>query len=300
MDVVKRLLSAARVKPPGEAPQAEEYDFSRPCVLTAGQARRIADLAADAAAAMSCNLSSLLGAEITVKVGGVAQEYAGAVMEGAGEAAAITAGERPVGFSTIESKLGGRWVARLLGGTDVPEGRELSALERTLLADVLASAVKAVSVEVARAGGPELHVEPEIRPASEALSVASHEPLCRLTFGVSEGGEGTENGQAIEIILLADAVDAAVASGSREPRPVEQVRQDIRHWLEEVRLPAFAAMRTRAPMGHLLSVEPGDVLLTERGADDPMELIVNGRPHSLGTPVACEGQYALQIVTGAK
>jgi len=300
MDVVKRLLSAAHETPAGEPPQAEDYDFSRPHLLTTGQWKRVEALIADAAAGMSCNLSSLLGAEITVKVGAVSQEYAVAAIEGASDVVVIRADERPVGFASVDAPLARRWVARLLGGAEPSEDRQLSALERTLLADVLGSAVKAVASEISRANGPLLHCDPDVAPADDALRMASHEPLCRLAFGISEGEQDPGDAKGVEVVLLTDVIAAAVSAVSAKPKDAEGVRRDVEHWLGGVPIQLCAGVRTRVTMGHLLSLEPGDVLLTDAGVEAPAELLISGRPRFLGTPVACQGQYALQLVARAR
>jgi flagellar motor switch/type III secretory pathway protein FliN len=53
-------------------------------------------------------------------------------------------------------------------------------------------------------------------------------------------------------------------------------------------------------MGDILSLQPGDVLVIDRKAYEPLEFVMSGRTLLQGYLCSCQGRYALQICPRTK
>jgi flagellar motor switch protein FliN/FliY len=54
--------------------------------------------------------------------------------------------------------------------------------------------------------------------------------------------------------------------------------------------------RSRMPIGQVVNLPPGAVVSLDRGVNDPIDVLVNGRPFAEARLVLVDGEYAVQIV----
>jgi flagellar motor switch protein FliM len=299
-DVIRRLLDGAKAADaPADVPDAADYDWRVPCRLTAAQAARLQRLADDAAKAVSQALAQLLHAEVRLQPSEPTQHYAPALSAAAAEEAHYavaleTADGRRAGALTLAPQKAAQWVALLLGGgggQDAAE-REMSTLEKAILADAMGAVTAAVSGVIQAAGGPQLGPAGDLHRGEYPLG-REEDAYGRVAF--LEEGEQPPGG--ISFIVLLDVLEGAVGPGGEAVAAAaeQDVRDDVIRHLERVALPVAVSTRTELTMRDILALEPGDVILTDLNSDEPMDVLVAGRRTFAGRPVASGGRYAVQI-----
>ncbi len=300
-EIVRRLLATACSTPtatPAET-DAVGYDWHSPHRLTPAQQRRVAALAESLAAAAAGTLGELLHEEMSLRADRPVEVYAEALVREAGEAGCFClAGQgkdgQPVAAITVPAPKGIAWVARLLGGAGGQESdRELSALETTILTDALGKVLAAVSGALSSAGGGGFSPDGELCRGELPLDAAGGDSFCRIMLrqGGAEGDDG------VALIVLTDALAAAGAPAAQAAATVPgQARRQLTEHLSRTQVVVDGRLRTTAAMRDVLALEPGDVLLTSRREDQPVDVLVGGRRIAAGLPVCCDGRYALQVV----
>ena len=54
--------------------------------------------------------------------------------------------------------------------------------------------------------------------------------------------------------------------------------------------------RSRLPIAQVVNLPPGSIVALDRSPDDPIDVLVNGRPFAEAKLVLVDGEYAVQIV----
>jgi len=146
------MLAAARQSASAEkdTPDAADFDWSAPRHFTGEQLETLNEVAAAGAEGISRALTKLLQMTVQVQAQLATQHYGPDLQDASQEtdcwASVVDDAGNLIGLLVLPASLAARWVARLLGGidSDVVEDRELSALESTLLADILTAMGKAL------------------------------------------------------------------------------------------------------------------------------------------------------------
>ena len=120
---------------------------------------------------------------------------------------------------------------------------------------------------------------------------------CKIIFRRPEA----ERGANLPMFVRSELLDPIAGLGaSRRPEgPDRNAREDIVEHLRSVRVSAQAVLgKAVATMRDVMALEPGDVLLIQKKANEAIELTVQGRAVLSGLPVTCAGRYALLVETG--
>jgi flagellar motor switch protein FliN/FliY len=103
----------------------------------------------------------------------------------------------------------------------------------------------------------------------------------------------------ISIILLSSLL-ARIADPDglkKTPQTAEEIKGNLLGHLAGTPVAATARLGTAtATMREIASLEPGDILLLDRTAGEPVELVITGNIVQYGLPVESGGCYALQIL----
>jgi flagellar motor switch protein FliM len=278
-----------------------DYDWRAPRRFVAAERRKLADLAAKAAQCIATDVGGLLRRQLAFEAGPVTEHYAAALWNPAarpeyGVQLTDKAG-RVCGMLGLPPQVAIGWVEQLLGGTSAAEGglKALSFLESALLLDIAAAMVKAFSAASQELGGPALqHVE-SVALEQSPLQSRDGEEFCRFAFVTQTAHGRAEIGLAVFSDLLAAVADPALLK--TKPRPPEELRKELMSHLAKTPVKVTAWIgRSTVTMRDVTVLEPGDVLLLSRAANDPIELLVMGNIVHMGRPVVCDGHYAVQVV----
>ncbi len=302
------LAAAAKDQPP-HAPVEEDvsdYDWNAPSRFIPEQMVNLEQFAAQVGKEISKALGRQFREEVLLHADAPGQYYAERLPVLAEEASnycasLMTDGEN-CGLVAIPAERTMEWVAKVLGGSP-PSGeeRELSSLESALLQDILASATRAFSDVFEQAGGGRVQCGKEISTTPELPGTGPTDDYLLLSFRADDEDEQA----AISLILNSELMAPAAgdSGGQKEnQRSPDELRKDILTSLERANVTAEVMLGTiDLTMRGMMNLEKGDVLLINGKTEEPVELIVQGKPVLSGFPVCCEGQYALQVVdrTGA-
>lgn len=298
---VKRLIDAAG---PSKTPiwsdvQAQDYDWYAPSRFgpsQMGRLRTLADAAAEKIAdAARKSIPSLPG----LAVFSVEQLYGQKVQEEAGAGWFFLAlnddSGSPRGFVQLRHFYAVECVGRLLGGAAGGKAdRKLSSLESALLRDVLDTQVQAFVQLLKAANAPVLRAGAELL-TQPPLAIAETAEFCRLCYKCDP--EATE--PVMLWVVKSEVLDPVAGleiadTGGLKPNEIKIAM--VGH-LEHALIAATVwAGQASMPMGEIVAMEPGDVIMLDKRVDDPLTVDVQGQGLLEGTLAQSEGMYALQIV----
>jgi flagellar motor switch protein FliM len=299
-----RLVQAAQTQP--YLPPAEpvsEYDWKSPVRFTAAQLRKLETATGEIAAELGRALSGLLKTSVQLDPRGVLQHYgADVAVGGPGELGffAPLAGEdkRRCGWIALSPKAAADWVARLLGGAPSPAAgtpgrRDLSPLERSLLVDIVSASTTAFSAVVRKLGSRALRSQDAIAPQPELAAEEQLQEYCRLSF------RGDAKGPDIRcdfIVLSEHLAPLAAPEGKRELTPPAELHKHLLGHLGQAVVEAEAKLGAATLMVQdVMSLEVGDVLVTQTRLGEPIVLEVQGQVVLKAVPVLSDGCYALRV-----
>ena len=315
--LVQWLLAEARKQPtpPPTAEEAEapEYDWHRPSRYQAQHLDRLGRFARDCAAEVARALSGLIRAEIKLELKEVAQAFAWQIRQEAEGTDSVfvrllDASGAMQGLTVFPVAAAVNWVDRLLGGASGSDERELSPLEVDLLVDAVGAVAKAMSDALVAAGGQGVTAEQEIRRGPVEIEGEDVDEYSRLVLvNPKQPDEPDEADEADEpqmvLLLRCEQLDPVVGiqpeaqSGASLRANREMLLGHLAPALVgpvEVRLGA-----SRLTLRDVMALEPGDVVVLDHGADDPVDVLLQGRLLLHAHPVQCAGQYAAQILAWA-
>jgi flagellar motor switch protein FliM len=303
---LRRLVQAARMQPtPAQAEPVSEYDWKSPGGFTASQIRKLLEAAGEVAAELSRALGGLLKTELKLAAGTVVSRYGADLGAGSPQGGSVLVAlggddKRRCGWIEMPRATAGDWVARLLGGrggASGAEARELSPLERTLLADVFAASSAAVSTVLRKLGARPVRCQAAAVPGGDTilggLNLAPEEqPLeyCRISF--------LADGKACcDLILLGDWLAPLAAQGVKEtPLPPAEAQKHLLEHLSQAAVEATAQLGAATVLVQdVVSLEEGDVLVMETRLGDEIVLEVQGNAVLKAVPAFSDGCYALRV-----
>jgi len=187
------------------------------------------------------------------------------------------------------------WVAKLLGATDAAAGgagRELSALEQSLLGDVMASLAIAMLEPFKQASAPEIVPGRTVSREMPPLGPGS-EQYIEVDF-VSPDKTNTP----ILSALIAGSVISPVveqADGHGRQSPADALR-NMTGQIGRVGVTVVGHLgQTEISIRDASAIEAGDVLVLDLAVGQPTELSVQGSTIARGMPVRNGDHKAMQI-----
>ena len=299
--VVCRANLKAAPPPPVDA---ADFDWTRPHRFGREARGRLKALGAAAAGHIARQLTTLFRKEVQILATDCGEHYAAGLtsrfsaQDGPFVLPITDAAHKPCGLALVDRPMAFGWVDRLLGGGATSaaddQARTLAMLEATLLADIVGVMAAGFAVAAQACGGPALKAGETVATDAAGLLGPGNDILCGFDF---EATLGDAKG-AFSIYLLADALETVAEPEARKKkkRSPDDVRKDLIAHLEQT--PIRVSVRigeATIPLGDAMVLEPGDVLVLNRKADEPVELMVHNRVAIHGFPVQCEGLYALKI-----
>jgi flagellar motor switch protein FliM len=181
-------------------------------------------------------------------------------------------------------------------GEGADADRQLSAVERGLLSDIVAAVANAVSAASRQAGGPGFRHSEGPPQGEPDLPGEDFSEYCELSVRPS----GSADERLLSVVILSDVL-AGVCQGPaarKAERRAEDVTRDLLAHVNSATVVATARLgRLELSMRDILSLEPGDVLLMQQRVDEPIDLLVEGAVLLSGFPAKSSGKYALKIAS---
>lgn len=291
----------ARIRPgtkPPEPVAATDYDFAHPCGFTRDKLVRLDELGEKLAAQACKALEELLRDKMTMLARPVVQRFGPqavkSVSELRGYGVALLADGKACGYLWLTAAVASGWVAKLLGAGQSAGGtdRDLSSLESALLQDIQGSLVAGIAAAVPSFKG--LKLDATVLRELPAQEPDDSREFCEFGMSLEK-----DTPPAVALLLHTSSV-AALIEPPATKRTAEDFRKDLQRHLERVRIRSSVWLGQASLMVRdLIALEPGDVLLLNRLAGEPVQLVVEGTTIASGLPARSDGQYALQVMSRA-
>ena len=305
--VVSSLLTAVGSKKAEEDTVGEvsPFDWRRPRYFDPERRNRMAAVMTQVAAVLSERLAHFYNQPFDVSVTSVAEHFAGGLQDRITSkdsfCLAFGSNANPAaGLLMISATTAFSWVTLLLGDQDTPAAeRTLSALEQSLLSDLMTALVKAFL--------PPLGIDKDMKPAAQIVKGLPGSPfeatqeISLVAFQAKKAN--AETAQEITFVLpcslLAPLVGKTLAAPPKGS--ADELSRLIMEHLQEMPVNVTAVLgRSALSFTEAVELSPDDVLLLDNTVDVPIELRIDDRPVFWGHPVQNEGQYAVLVTAAAK
>jgi len=332
---VRQLLAAVGSMPSDDRTKIEatDYDWHQPHYFSSEQLGILESFTKNLAAAVAEKFAQLYHGDFDVTTVSTTQHFAGELLgQISGSKAKDPASREPTdyylafgpdqkhlcGFISIPEQTAVAWVAQLLGeaesegsggaGTQKDSAKVLSQLEESLLLDIAAAIVAALSAcysySPAPSTGPGQALGRAERFESARTIVRGELPvelqqleeLCKIVFAVRSAGS-ENSGQAYLVIPCSElAPVTGKTTAAEHEMPASERQSAIIEHLHRMSVSVTAQLaRTYLTFQELMAARPCDILLLDKAIDESVELIVDGRTLFRGRPAKSAGQYAIVV-----
>lgn len=300
--ILQLLASAGPPPPTPEETDVTDYDWDSPCVFTSSQIERLQRLAGSAAGEMSAALRARIHEDVELQPGPPIQRYAEQLFSEEDDTkrcyvSLATENSAKCGFMMVPGELANQWVAKVLGGAGTEE-KDLSSLESAILIDIVELLLVAFNRQFQPAGAQALWCGKDVSSSPVLSPDTPTEEYTILPFRTS----GDDDHDEMQFMLTSDVLAPAAGADNKDTfsKSPGQIRKDIIAGIEQVGIEADAFLgETELTLREIMSLESGDVLLTDTEIGQVVVLTVNGVKVLYGYPIRCSGQYGLQVVDWA-
>ena len=281
-----------------------DYDWLSPQRFTQSQLDELEVFTRLASRRLSQTLTSMFRSDVHVSAGKPCQFFGSRLAQASIAQpeywASINAAgsEQRVGYVSFAADSAGRWIANLLGAmaSDVSEGQGLSSLEQDLLYDITVGMAQTFSDVLERACG--LRIEATGSETFGELDFQESEEIdafCKLTF-TSEGDKPLETSFVISVDFLGAVVGAA-SPAKPDPAGSQAIQRELAAHLQHVPVVGHARLGSgMLTVRDMMELAPGDVVLIDRRADEPIDFLIKDKHVLSGYPCIAGLKYGLQIV----
>ncbi len=304
-DSIRNLIRAVRQSPTRvqDYPDLKEYDWKVPTRYVGESLEALRDFAVKASRTFGDSISELLGAEVKFGEPTIEQFYGAQtrriVAESNDYIMPLSFEDREVGVIILPCATAVSWVQKLLGGilkvAENDRNRDLSHLESEILLECVDCILGALNGFFDAAGGDNLNRARSVRRKYE-IAADKAETYCQITLP-----DKYEDGfNSILLLLPGEALDipAGLQEKSQKRRGGLTDAEKMLEHVHSLEMSARACLdNVELPMRLVMSLQPGDVLLTEKRVNQPVELLADETPLAIGYPVRSEFNYGLLIAS---
>jgi flagellar motor switch protein FliM len=303
-EAIQRLRAAVGSKPAEDTTQIEatEYNWNQPHYFDHNQLNKLEDFSENLAGAVAEKFTDFCHGEFEVKIVSTTQHFAAELLGHASDSkeddyflAFGTDQEHPYGLISIPAQTAFIWATQLLGDTESEEDSRvnLSQLEESLLLDIASAIVKAFS---------DIYGDSDFQPGQSIvrrlwpIELKGTEELCKITFQVKESNR--ENSSEAYVLVLCSQLEPIVGKAEQVVGgfSAEDVSKAIFGHMQQMSVSVTAQLASTAlTLEEIMSLGVDDILLLDKRIDEPVELIINGRPVLRGQPAKSAGKYAMVI-----
>lgn len=303
--LVQMLLKhIAAAKPPqGNEATVEtvEYEWNTPNCFTLEQQKVLGIFASQTARQMSYSLTDMFRGETAVEVAAITQHFAATLRKDADNLddhyhyiPLMFDDNNEIGLISIAPKSGIELVGKLLGNSKPAESdqKELSALEADLLMDIVEVIVQAFNSTFEPANGKPITFRKSPSKGVYPLGGDETENYCKISFKLV----GQEDGDVASFLILTGIMERIARDGDDAGDDARDSSAQMLTHVKNSPITAVAHMASaNVSVRDMMELQAGDVILTDKKINEPLELCVRGKRMFLGFPVTCMGQCALRI-----
>ncbi len=304
-DTVLHLLANAGSIPEAEPNKAcTRFDWREAHYFTPRQQETLQEALAVLGPTISRGLAQLCGSEFSVEVTQVTQHYTAALLDqySQGEVETLyqafgTSAQASLGAIALTLEHARTWVSLLMGSSEAGEqDKGLSAFERSLLADVTGTVARAWA-----SLGEDHAYEPHTEGVCEVLHVPWNRVgcVCRIHCVLTRLGEEEADHQISEadFILPCSALRmlAEKPVSTQQAAPEQLSRAMVDH-LQDYPVPVRAEVgQTTLSFQAMMQLRVHDVVVLDRSAHEPIDVVVAGQRAFRAALGRCQGQQAVCV-----
>lgn len=304
-DTVLQLLAHAGSIPEAEPKKAcTRFDWREAHYFTPAQQGTLQEALAVLGPAISRGLAHLCGGEFSVEVTQVTQHYTSALLDQYSQSEAETlyqafgtAAQASLGVIALTLEHARTWVSLLMGASEGGEqDTGLSAFERSLLADVTGTVARAWA-----SLGEDHAYEPHTEGVCEVLRVPWNRVgcVCRIHWVLTKHGEEDAESQISEadfILPCATLRVLAEKSVRTQQAAPEQLSRAMVDHLQDYPVPVWAEVgQTTLSFQAMMQLRVHDVVVLDRSAHEPIDVVVAGQRAFRAALGKCQGQQAVRV-----
>jgi flagellar motor switch protein FliM len=198
------------------------------------------------------------------------------------------------GLLDIPQATAAAWTGQLLGdGHSKQENSQISSLERSLLHDIAAEVINAISLSI-----PQGKIKPQgcITENLVAMKFSPGQEICRLTFNFIL--KDSEKQFIFSYLVLCDHItNRALADAGTKPQTTPaKIKEAIIKSIKNIKVPLDSMFcKQLFTLDEILSLEVDDVLIFNKKINDPVDILANQKPIFSGTLAKNNGHYAVLI-----
>ncbi len=305
---VQQLLAAVGSRPTEETAQIEatEYNWYDPHYFNTDQLAKLDEFAETAARAMARRFSDLCRSPFDVTITSITQQFASELFDEISDAQQKdyfvpfgTDPERSCGFVGMPEQTASAWARQLLGDleSEKDSDRALSALEESLLLDLVSALVEAFSDSDANCN---FCLSGSVVRGRRPLELRRIEEVCKMSFDVKKAD--SQDSSAAYFLIPCQELDAVAGRTTRAGGEfsASEISKAILDHLQEMTVAITAQLAsTTLTFGQIMNLQVNDMLLLDKAVDEPIELIVDDRTVYSGWPAKSAGRYAVTISAAA-
>jgi len=298
------LAAAAGPRPAEDATQIEaaEYDWHQSHYFDSSELKKLDDIAERTAVVLAEKLTDLCHNNFNVTAASTTQHFADELFNQASENTnkdnyhlAFGIGQdAQCGIVSIPSQTATILVTQLLGDSESKEDSDkvLSQLEESLLLDVASAIIEILSRSCDKC---DFHPAGSILKGPPPLEVQGTEEVCKMSFNIKKAD--SENSFEVQLLMLCDALNPiAGKTEAADGFSKEDTSKAIFDHLQEMSVSVIAQLGSATlTFEEVMGLHPRDILLLDKGIDEPVKLIAEGRTLFHGRPAKSTGKYAVVI-----
>ena len=304
---IQQLLACVGSSAPTDSEQIEaaEYDWRRPNYFSGSQIDELSNFGKELTNQVAEKFTLLYQSDFDVTIDSVTQHFAS-------EFSAVPPeeeqGDYYLAFGTDREHLCGvvgmpvqtatAWTTQLLGDSESKEDSDkgLSALEESLLVDIASALVGAFSTFY---DNYDFESAGTIARERVPIELEGTEELCRISFNVKKAdSENPDEIVKAYFLILCEKLEPILREGDEtgSETSAKDTSKAMLDYVHNVPVCATAQLAsTSFTFEEIIDLSVGDILLLGKKANEPIELIVEGRTLFHGRPAKSAGKYAVVI-----
>lgn len=301
---IQQLLAAVGSRPAEDTTQIEttEYNWCQPHYFDHSQLDKLNDFTKQVAEGVAKRFAHFCKGEFDVTVASTTQHFAAELLDRASGSyrddyylAFGIDQEHLCGFICIPTQTAFIWARQLLGdsGSEEDSRVDLSLLEESLLLDIASAIVEEFSVVC---GGSNFQPAKSIVRRQLPLELQGTEELFKISFGFKRAG--LEKGFEAYLLILCSKLEPVVGRTAQAAGKfsADDISKVILGHLQEMPVLVTAQLAsTVLTFEEIMNLQVDDILLMDKGVDQPVELIVDDLTVCYGWPAKSAGKYAVTI-----
>ena len=305
---IQQLLAAVGSKPREDTTQIEaaEYDWHQPHCFNGDQLNKLNNFTRKTATALSEKFAALCHSDFNVTIASTTQHFAYKFIHQLSDSEQGNyylafgpdeeQGPHQCGFISIPLQTATVWATQLLGDSESEKdsSKNLSQLEESLLLDIARSLVETFSDSCDNC---DFHPARSLVREQLPIELQGTEELCKITFSVQNAD--SENSYEAHFVIICDKLEPVVGKTIQAAGRFsdEEISKAILDHLKQMQVSVTAQLaRTIFTFEEMMNLQTDDVLLLDKGINELVELIVEGRELFRGRPAKSAGKRAMVIM----